>query len=218
MWIISPCKPQAQVELLPHETSEALLSESKVGGDELHVRPLAESVLNHLLVLLDRDATRRVDKVAAGFAGVVDGVDSGKEELFLGVRQDHKVLLVLVGLDRGILSNDARARARRVEKDSVKPADDLGECPRIVVAHDDVPATESVYVSDQTLATLFRGIIGEDAALVAHQRCHVRRLATRSRGHIENTLPFLRSESHDGEERRCRLEYVMSGQVLGRST
>ena len=107
----------------------------------------------------------------------------------------------LVRFDARVLTNDACAAAGCVQQDPVEPADDLGERPGVVVAHDHVPAAQSVDVSDQTLATGFRGIVGEDASLVAHERRHVRRLAAGGGGHIEHALAFLRGKGHDGEER-----------------
>ncbi len=62
----------------------------------------------------------------------------------LGVRQELEVLLVFVGLDRGILADNASSAARSIEQYPIKTAHYLWNFTGIVVANDDVLP----YVSD----------------------------------------------------------------------
>ena len=124
----------------------------------------------------------------------------------------------LVDFDTLILADDTGSRTRRVEQDAIEPAHDLGELATVDVRDDDVAASETSDVTAETLDTTSRGIVGPDLSRVAHQRRHVRRLSSRCGRHIETTLVGLRVECHDGQERRRRLEDVVTGEVFGRGT
>ncbi|KAL0941007.1 uncharacterized protein CTRU02_203770 [Colletotrichum truncatum] len=170
------------------------------------------------LLLLNCHGTCRVNDVTARLAVVVDRVNSSKDKLLLGVREQHEISLRLVGLDASILGNDTGTRARGIEQDTVETAHGLRELTSVVVGDDDVASTQTVNVTDQTLGTLLAGIVGNDHAGVLHHRGHVRRLTTGSGGHIQHTLVLLGLESHDGEERRGSLQDVVAGEVLGSGT
>ena len=57
-------------------------------------------------------------------------------------------------------------------------------------------------------------IVGEDETGVLHEGGNVGGLATRSGSHVEDTLVGLRGEGHNGQERRCRLDHVLTRKVL----
>lgn len=206
------------MEDLAADLGEALFTECQACLDELDVGALVQRVLHDLLVLLDCDGTCGVDNVATGLAVVVDRVDGRQEQLFLQVGKLHEIGLGLVGLDAGVLCDDTRTRAGRVEQNAVKATHDLGELEGRVVAHNGVSDTQTVDVTDQTLGTLFACVVGEDAARVLHQRSQMRRLTTGSSGHVEHALVLLGRQGHDGQERRRSLQDVVAGQVLGRGT
>ncbi|KUI63199.1 hypothetical protein VP1G_11449 [Cytospora mali] len=159
-----------------------------------------------------------VDDIPARLAVVVDGVNGSKQQLLLGVRDNHEVLLRLVGLDTRVLGNNTSSGARRIEQNPVEATDGLGELAGIVVAHNNVPAAQTVDVTDQTLGTRLAHIVGEDATRVAHQGGHVRRLTTGGGRHIEHTLVLLGGQGHDGEEGGGGLDNVVTGEVLGGGT
>lgn len=169
-------------------------------------------------LFLNGNGTRRIDNVTTSLAGMINRVDGSQEKLLLEMGELQEILLISVGLDRGILGNDTSTRAWGIEQDSVKATHDPGELTRIVVAYDDVPRAQSVNVTNQTLGTLLAGIVREDHTGVLHQRRHMGGLATGSRGHIENTLALLGAESHHGQERRRGLEDIVTSQILRRGT
>jgi len=69
---------------------------------------------------------------------MVDGVNGRQKQLLLEMRQLDEILLVSVCLDRWIFSDNASARARRIEKYSVKTTDDTREFTSVVVANNDI--------------------------------------------------------------------------------
>ena len=180
---------------------EAVDAEGEAGFSDFDVGPPAQRVLDDLLVFFDGDAARRVDDVAAGFAGVVDAVDGGKEELLLQVGHAHKVDGGLVRFHARVFGDDAGAGARGVEQHAVKAADDFGELVGVVVADDGVLGAEAVDVADQGFGPRFIAVVGKYAACIFHQGGHVCRLSPRRGSHVEDSLAFLRRERHDGEKR-----------------
>lgn len=196
--VVAAGEAHAGVEGLAAEAGEAFLPEGEVGLDELDVGPALEGVLDDGLILLDCDGTGRVHDVAARLGVVGDGVDCGEDQLLLDVRQLHEVELRLVGLDAGVLGDDASARARGIEQDSVKAAHGLGELPSVVVGDDDVGGTEAVNVTNETLGTSLVGIVGNDDSSILHHCGHVGCFTTGSGGHIQNPLILLGVESHAG--------------------
>lgn len=121
----------------------------------------------------------------------------------------------LVDLNALVLADDSGAGARRVEEDPVEPADDLGELAPVDVGDDDVLAAEAGNVAAEALDAAARRVIRPDLARVAHERAHVRRLATRGGRHVEYALVRLGGERDDGQEGRRGLEDVVACEVLG---
>lgn len=80
---------QAQLvaERLPAVAREARAPELEPGVDELYVRPLAECVVDHRLVLVNGHGARRVDEETARLRICLDAVDRAQDELFLEVRK-----------------------------------------------------------------------------------------------------------------------------------
>lgn len=114
------------------------------------------------LLLLYGDTTCRVNDITARFAGMVHRVDSGQQQLLLGMRQHHKVFLRLISLDSRVLRDDARARTRRVQEDTVEAAHNARELPGVVCGDNHVLCSEAVHVADQTLGTRLVRVVGED--------------------------------------------------------
>ena len=79
---------------------------------------------------------------------MVDRVDGGEEELLLQVRQGEEVAGSFVGLDAGVLGDDAGAGAGGVEEDAVEAADYAGEGAGVVGADNGVAGAEAVDVAD----------------------------------------------------------------------
>ena len=97
---------------------------------------------------------------------------------------------------------------------SVEATHGFRELSGIVVGNDDVLATQTVNVTDQTLGTRLVGIVGDDQALVLHHGRHVRDLSTGGRGHIQTPLARLGVKSHDRQERAGSHEDVLASEVL----
>lgn len=95
---------------------------------------------------------------------MVDAIDRGEEELFLQVRKGEEVFFVLVGFYGGVLCDDARAGAGRVEENAVEAADDAREGARVVGGNDGVAAAEAVQVADQGAGAGAGGVVGEEDA------------------------------------------------------
>jgi len=73
---------------------------------DIYVSDVLNTKLDGCLLLLDSNATRRVDKITTRFTGMVDRVNSSKEQLLLKVRELDKILLISVCLDRRVLGDD----------------------------------------------------------------------------------------------------------------
>jgi hypothetical protein len=52
--------------------------------------------------------------------------------------QRYEILLVLVGLDRGIFGDDSCTRTRRVQQNTVESTHDARKFSGVVAAHDDI--------------------------------------------------------------------------------
>jgi len=124
----------------------------------------------------------------------------------------------LVDLNSRILGDDSSSTTRRVQQHSIETSHDLGELPSVVVANDDVLASESVNVSRQRLGSSLVGVIGEDETGVLKESGDVGGLSSGSGSHVEDSLVGLRRESDDGEEGGSRLEHVVTSEVLGSGT
>ena len=92
--------------------------------------------------------------------------------------------------------------ARRVEQDAIKASDDFGELSTVVVAHDDVFASQAVDVGDERLDSVLVGIVGKDGTRVLHQRRQIGGFAAGSRSHVEHAFVGLRCECNAGLQPR----------------
>jgi len=229
------------VELLPTKRLEPVNTKLQPRLDELDVGSFPERVIYHALVLVDRHRTGRIDDVPTRLGGRVTRVEGAQEKLFLQVSKELEISLRLkvvvfcepesfatyrarpdgthlVDLDAGVLGDDTRSTARRVQQYPIEPAHHLGELSPVITTHDDVLATESMHVGRQTLRPRLVRIVGKDDPGVLQEGRDVGRLATRSRRHVQHAFLGLRGEGDDGQKGGSRLEHVMTGQVFGRGT
>jgi hypothetical protein len=236
------------MEVFALKAPEPLDSKLETGGDEPDVRSLPQRVVHDRLVLVNRDGTSRVDDVTPRLRVGRNRVKRAKEELFLEVGKELEVSFALalrsarshqttglpgsrreravairrsahlVDLDARILADDTGTRARRIEQHPVETSNDLGELPRIVVAHHHVLAAHTVDIGGQALCSCLVRVVGEDDAGVLEKSGDVCRLSTGGGSHVEDALVGLRRKGNDGEERRSGLEHVVTCKIFRSGT
>lgn len=91
MRIISPGQVQTRVKRLASVLRVALPAERKSCIHELDIGAFAQSIIDHRLVFVDGDGTRRVDDVSAGLGLRTDTVDGTQDELLLKVREQGEI-------------------------------------------------------------------------------------------------------------------------------
>lgn len=129
-------------------------------------------------------------------------------------REVYPKLTDLVDLDTGILADDSSTTARSVQQYPVKSSHNLGELSSIVTAHDDVLASQSMYVGSQTLRPRLIRVVGKDHTGVLQEGRDIGGLSTGGRSHIQYTFLGLRSKSDDGQEGRGGLKHVVTSEVF----
>ena len=203
------------VEVLPAVGREPVPAKLQAGVHQLHVA-LAQDVVQHRLVFLNRDGARRVHDVPARLGARVAAVDGRHQQLLLQVRALRDVRLGLGHLHGAVLGDDARPRARRVEQHAVDVAENLRQRSSVVVAHGRVGAPHPLQVRDQGRQTFLLELVREDHARVAHERRQVGGFPAGRRRDVEHALALLRRQSHARQERRRALQHVVARHVLRR--
>jgi hypothetical protein len=91
----------------------------------------------------DADKANHVHKNSAGGRVGIDGVDGCKDKLLLQVRQLVEIILTFADFDGGITRDNAGTSARRIEEDSVKATNNLGELATIIVCDNGIVTSQS---------------------------------------------------------------------------
>lgn len=110
----APRQLQARVERAPAEAREALTPKGKSGGEQAHMRALAQGIVDDSFVLVDGDGAGGVDDDARGGGrGRGNAVERAEDELFLEVGEEDEVASALcnnrirgceqAGLEGGLL-------------------------------------------------------------------------------------------------------------------
>ncbi|KAH3664221.1 hypothetical protein OGAPHI_004572 [Ogataea philodendri] len=214
MWIVSSCERELLVEVFSSVRCECGLSNGQTCVDEFHVWSFTQSVIDNGLVLINSNGTRGVHNHSSRSGMRVDRVDGRQQQLFLEMRNLDKVFLCSVDLDVLVLGNDSCSGTWGVQQHSVEATNHFRKLARVVVTNDSVGATQTVDVGNQRLGSGLVGVVGKHTPGVLHQCRDVCGFSSWSSSHVQHTLVFLRVQGHHRQERRGRLQNVMSGQVF----
>ena len=91
MWIKPPRHAHAWVEVFAALALEARHAKLEPSLDKLDVRSLAQRVVDHRFVFIDRHGTCRIYEVATGLGVRLYAVDGAEDELFLEVGEEGEV-------------------------------------------------------------------------------------------------------------------------------
>jgi len=173
-----------------------------------------QSIVDNPLVLLNWNGTRWVHDVAASLWVRIDAINCSENQFFLQMTEPHNVFLGLLRLDLGVSCNDAEASAGSVQQTTVEFLKHIGQFATILTRDNGVWNTQSVHVSVQWLETLFLHVVCNQNACVFHELSDIRCFTAWGSSHIQNTLIWLGSKGHHGQERTWWLEDVVASQVL----